>query len=312
MATVLETGRPELRPELTDDMLARAAQSAEHLELLRAVGAQSYMVLPLHARGRVLGAMVLLSTDPARRYGEGDLAAAEELAGACALAVDNARLYGEAREAERRKDEGLALLDAVFAMAPVGLGLLRHPAALRAGQPASWPRSTAARSTSTSAAASTRSSTGRWARRSRATSCGGDRDRRAPRRPGGGGRDGRGARPAPRLGCATTTRCSSTAEVVGVGAVVQEITERKRGTSAAPRSSPRPARCSTDRCDVEVTLRQTSEGSSCPSWPTGSPSIFLEVPTIPCAVRRVAHTDPDRGWRSAGSCARRFPRRSGR
>ena len=122
MATVLETGRPELRPELTDDMLARAAQSAEHLELLRAVGAQSYMVLPLHARGRVLGAMVLLSTDPARRYGEGDLAAAEELAGACALAVDNARLYGEAREAERRKDEGLALLDAVFAMAPVGLG----------------------------------------------------------------------------------------------------------------------------------------------------------------------------------------------
>jgi len=124
MARVNETGRAELRAEVTDEMLAASAHDAEHLDLLRAVGAQSYMVVPLRARGRVLGTMVLLSTDPSRRYGDEDLVAAEELASACALAVDNARLFTEARDAERRKDEGLALLDALFANAPVGLGFL--------------------------------------------------------------------------------------------------------------------------------------------------------------------------------------------
>jgi PAS domain S-box-containing protein len=124
MARVHETGSAEVRTEVTDEMLARSAHDAEHLELLRAVGAQSFMVVPLRARGRVLGTMVLLSTDPGRRYGEDDLAAAEELASGCALAVDNARLFTDARDAERRKDEGLALLDALFANAPVGLGFL--------------------------------------------------------------------------------------------------------------------------------------------------------------------------------------------
>jgi PAS domain S-box-containing protein len=124
MARVHETGQAELRAEVTDEMLARSAQDAEHLDLLRAVGAESYMVVPLHARGRVLGTMVLLSTDPSRHYGEDDLVAAEELASGCALAVDNARLFTEARDAEKRKDEGLALLDGLFANAPVGLGFL--------------------------------------------------------------------------------------------------------------------------------------------------------------------------------------------
>src|SRR5215212_9076950 len=111
MARVRETVESEVRPIVTDEMLAASARDPEHLELLR-------------ARGRVLGTMVLLSTDPARRYGDDDLAAAEELASGYALAVDNASRFAEAREAERRKDEGLALLDAVFANAPVGLGFL--------------------------------------------------------------------------------------------------------------------------------------------------------------------------------------------
>jgi PAS domain S-box-containing protein len=124
MARVNESGTAEVHPEVTDDLLARGAHDVEHLELLRAVGAQSFMVIPLRARGRALGTMVLLSTDPERRYGDEDLVAAEELASGCALAVDNARLFTDARQAERRKDEGLALLDGLFANAPVGLGFL--------------------------------------------------------------------------------------------------------------------------------------------------------------------------------------------
>lgn len=75
---------------------------------------QSYMIVPLTARQRTLGALTLISRRPERRYGEVDLAFAEHLARRFALAIDNARLYDEA-------ERSLALLDTLFATAPVGL-----------------------------------------------------------------------------------------------------------------------------------------------------------------------------------------------
>src|SRR5947209_2556042 len=67
-------------------------------------------ILPLTARGRPLGAMSFVSSDPDRRYGSAELALAEDLARRAAIAVDNARLFREAQEADRRKDEFLAML----------------------------------------------------------------------------------------------------------------------------------------------------------------------------------------------------------
>jgi len=52
------------------------------------------MVLPVRARGRVLGALTLLTQHPyGRRYGPRDVHLAADLAGRAGLAVDNARLY---------------------------------------------------------------------------------------------------------------------------------------------------------------------------------------------------------------------------
>jgi PAS domain S-box-containing protein len=68
------------------------------------------LVVPMTARGRVLGAIALGATQPDRRFEPSDLEMAEELGRRAALAVDNARLYQEAREADRRKDEFLAML----------------------------------------------------------------------------------------------------------------------------------------------------------------------------------------------------------
>ena len=54
----------------------------------------SLMVVPLRARGRVLGALTLLSQHPyGRRFSQRDLHLATDIAGRAALAVDNARLY---------------------------------------------------------------------------------------------------------------------------------------------------------------------------------------------------------------------------
>jgi hypothetical protein len=66
-----------------------AAESAYDRLRLR-----SAMVVPVRARGRVLGALTLLTQHPyGRRYGPRDLHLATDLAGRAGLTVDNARLY---------------------------------------------------------------------------------------------------------------------------------------------------------------------------------------------------------------------------
>ncbi len=92
------SGKPEMVPEVTDDILRAAAQDDEHLRILRELGLTSYLCVPLLANGRSVGVITLISADPARRYGERDLAFAQELAARSALAIENARLYRESRE----------------------------------------------------------------------------------------------------------------------------------------------------------------------------------------------------------------------
>jgi Stage II sporulation protein E (SpoIIE)/GAF domain len=72
-----------------------AAVSDEQLEILREVGFASAMIVPLRARGRVLGTIALASAASDRRFTEDDLAMARELADRCALVLDNALLFAE-------------------------------------------------------------------------------------------------------------------------------------------------------------------------------------------------------------------------
>ncbi|HZH15310.1 MAG TPA: ATP-binding protein [Archangium sp.] len=67
------------------------------------------VLAPIAARGRVLGAIVL-GTEEVGRYDTEALELLEELGLRAGVAIDNARLYQEAREADRRKDEFLAML----------------------------------------------------------------------------------------------------------------------------------------------------------------------------------------------------------
>ena len=92
---VIRTGRPELYPEIPDELLELSAQDAEHLELIRRLGMVSAMVVPLTARGRTFGAITFVAAESGRRFGNEDLALAEDLAARAALAVDNAQLYRE-------------------------------------------------------------------------------------------------------------------------------------------------------------------------------------------------------------------------
>src|SRR5215212_6167693 len=97
-AEVLRTGQSVLTPDLPDGTFYEQALGGEHLDALLRLEPRSLMCVPLLARGRTMGAITLVSSRPDRRYGEEDLALAEDLAYRCALAADNARLYRDRSE----------------------------------------------------------------------------------------------------------------------------------------------------------------------------------------------------------------------
>src|SRR3954449_9204732 len=81
---------PEL-PEHGSDRYRDAPEAAAVYDRLRL---KSVMVVPIRARGRVLGALTLVTQQPyGRRYTSRDLHLAADLAGRAGLAVDNVRLY---------------------------------------------------------------------------------------------------------------------------------------------------------------------------------------------------------------------------
>jgi PAS domain S-box-containing protein len=108
--TVVETGEPELIENVSDSFLEAIAVGPEHLEILRRLEPRSLLVVPLVARGRTLGAFGLFSARPGRHYDSDDRLLAVELARRAALAVDNARLYHQAREAVAARDEVLSIV----------------------------------------------------------------------------------------------------------------------------------------------------------------------------------------------------------
>ncbi|ATB30788.1 GAF domain-containing protein [Melittangium boletus] len=105
MYQVLRTGRPELVAEIPDERLVKAAQDAEHLRIIRELGLRSFILVPLIARGRTLGVLQLVTAESGRLFTPEDMSLVEQIAARAALAVDNARLYREAQEALRRKEE---------------------------------------------------------------------------------------------------------------------------------------------------------------------------------------------------------------
>jgi PAS domain S-box-containing protein len=99
---VVRTGEPDYFPEITEAMIEAADLDAERRALLDRLQLSAAIVVPLMTRARKIGAIALYRAGAGRRYAEFDLDLASELARRAALAVDNARLYGEARAAENR------------------------------------------------------------------------------------------------------------------------------------------------------------------------------------------------------------------
>lgn len=102
---VIRTGEPELYPDITDSMLMEGARDDGHLANMREAGIRSAMIVPMQARGRTLGAITFVSAQSGRRYGPEDLELGKHLGRRAALSVENARLYHDAQDAIRVRNE---------------------------------------------------------------------------------------------------------------------------------------------------------------------------------------------------------------
>ena len=106
---VLRTGKSEFYQEITDAMLVQGAQDAEHLEIIRSLGITSVMIVPMVGRDRwIVGAITFVAAKPGWYYTATDLENAEELARRCAVAIENALLYGSAQALNAALEERVA------------------------------------------------------------------------------------------------------------------------------------------------------------------------------------------------------------
>jgi signal transduction histidine kinase len=104
---VLRTGQSQLHECVAKTLLPGLANHwRSMLETLRIM---SMMSVPLAGREHTLGVITFATAESGRTYGPDDLSLAEDLASRAAIAIDNARLYNEARQAIRLRDVFLSV-----------------------------------------------------------------------------------------------------------------------------------------------------------------------------------------------------------
>jgi PAS domain S-box-containing protein len=106
---VLDSGVTDVCNDITDSVLDAAAQSSRHAELRRLLATTGYIIAPLRARGEAIGT-IMVGASGGGTFDPEDVRPIEELAYRVAIAVTNARAYSAARDANRLKDEFLAIV----------------------------------------------------------------------------------------------------------------------------------------------------------------------------------------------------------
>lgn len=90
---VLSTGTSYLEPVLNTSPGSWLDDDAGRLEKIISLGMHSLLVIPMHARGEILGVTVLVRTQTLVPFDENDRVVAEEVVSRAALSLDNARRY---------------------------------------------------------------------------------------------------------------------------------------------------------------------------------------------------------------------------
>jgi PAS domain S-box-containing protein len=99
---------PMFLPRVTSGHEEILSHDPEDLAFLRSLGMRSCAIMPMTARGRLLGTLTLGVAWSRRSYDRDDLAFARALASRLALALDHAGLFSDLESVERRMDAVMA------------------------------------------------------------------------------------------------------------------------------------------------------------------------------------------------------------
>lgn len=108
VGSVITTGQPVFVPAISLDEL-RATVTAGHREDIERVPLHSIVIVLVRVRERAIGTLGLGRERPGQPYTEQDRLLLQELADRAGLAIENARLYREARDAVRAREQFLSI-----------------------------------------------------------------------------------------------------------------------------------------------------------------------------------------------------------
>ena len=107
---VMTTGAPVLEADITPAFIRASFAEAGQRRVVEALEPRSLICVPLVASGKPLGALTLVTSGSGRRYDIADLSLAADLARRAAIVVEHARLFHEAQQATRARDDVLAVV----------------------------------------------------------------------------------------------------------------------------------------------------------------------------------------------------------
>lgn len=111
VSRVLRTGEPIVQNDVDAEVLQGLVRDGEPFAAAARLQREAFMVVPMAARGQILGTLTVVSTtNSARSFGSEDVQFALELAYRAALAIDNARLMRAASAAVHVRDEVLGFV----------------------------------------------------------------------------------------------------------------------------------------------------------------------------------------------------------
>lgn len=95
--------------QITHDQLEAMVKDDRQLELLKILGANSSMVVPIRARGKIRGSLSFIAGNEKPNFTLQDLALAEDLGRRAGVAIENALLYSSAQSAIKARDEFVSI-----------------------------------------------------------------------------------------------------------------------------------------------------------------------------------------------------------
>jgi PAS domain S-box-containing protein len=108
-ATAIRSKLPELIKVVDQEVILQRTFDKEHAALITKIGIRTHIAVPLIIRGAVIGAFNIFNSENRPQFDENDFQIAQELANYASVAIDNAKLYKDAKSAIQLRDDFISM-----------------------------------------------------------------------------------------------------------------------------------------------------------------------------------------------------------